>query len=110
MTGLIEGMLTPSRRTEGGYMFFLVGFAHMGLGAAAHEITGLTVLVPLIYWAAKELRDLRHGGGFWDGITDAGFVGVGAAFASLAAPVWQWIVLGVAVTYARQLARGALSR
>lgn len=104
MTGLVDGLLTPSRRDEGGYEFFLIGFAHIGLGAAMGGLVG--VPLALLLFAAKEaLWDMRRGGRLLDCAIDTGFVAAGGLFVAHAVPELAWLALALAVTAVRGWAR-----
>lgn len=108
MAGLIEGLFTPSSEIEDDYTFFLVAFGHLGFGAALCQLTGWVLPIPVLYWVLKERRDLRLGGSFWDGIIDAGFVGVGAAAFMASLPIWAWFIIAVGGTLIRSGVRRRL--
>ncbi len=82
---LIATIRTPSRADEDGYTWALIGIGHVMLGAALQGLLGAAgaaarLLIAAGYWAVKERRDLRRGGGLRDGLVDAGLVCVGAFY------------------------------
>lgn len=96
-------MVTPSRRDEGPYLSVLIAIAHAMVGATFVSFVAVlpwAVLpiaragIPLVYWLAKERGDIRRGGSVLDGLTDAGFVALGAAYGGAS---WPATVLGAAV-------------
>lgn len=90
-------ILTPSPRREDGYTWAVIALGHVMLGAAlaglldglgAALVMSARLALSLAYWLAKEAGDLRRGGGLWDGLGDAAWVGVGLAYAG----PWWWPV------------------
>lgn len=72
----------------------VIGAFAVGCAVAAglpHEVSVLAVWI--IYWAAKELPDMRSGGARRDSVIDAAFVALGGA---LAPSIWWGPVLALA--------------
>ena len=105
---LVEEILTPSARDEDAYTWAVIGIGHAMLGAAIAAVLGWLVppevALPFVvapgwlalavgYWWIKERRDLRRGGRWLDGATDALFVGLGAFYG----PSWWPLAIFAAV-------------
>lgn len=101
MTGLVEGLLTPSKRDEGAYEFFLIGFAHMGLGVALCQLLGLPTTMAL-FIAKEALWDVWRGGRLPDCLLDILFVFSGAGFFLFEVMGWVWLATAAAITVIRE--------
>lgn len=98
---LWDELMQPAGREQTPAARLGTAAGHVVLGAAAglpfaalFSAVGAAVVVLILYWALKEWRDLRAGGGWRDGVIDAGFVGLGAL--ALSWPVlWPLALAGV---------------
>lgn len=90
---ILAELLTPSGQAGPAaavYRRAAEGVWHAVLGAACVAVLGgwgIAAALPLAaaYWWAKERRDLRRGGAFWDGAEDTVMVSLGAWYGA-----WWW--------------------
>jgi hypothetical protein len=82
-TGQIGPLDGAYRRAAGGVWHAVVG----AVFCAVFGLWGLpsALVIATIYWAVKEIVDLRRGGGLWDSVEDAICVCLGAWYG-----VWWW--------------------
>ena len=82
---LVAEFRRPSGRNPDPHHRAATGFWHFGLGIPAGALAWVAgpviamVAIGMLYFMAKELRDIRSGGRLADGIEDALFVAMGAA-------------------------------
>lgn len=84
---LIEEALTPSSAAETPFKWLVIALAHSLAGAALVGALGLigapalTWAVPLLYFALKEVPDMRcRGGTRLDSLIDTGWVATGCLY------------------------------
>ena len=94
----------PSPPDESVYQFVVIAVGHIFIGSLLGVfLTGLWLfLIPIAYFALKELSDIKRGGTLIDSIVDMLFVGVGAIYL-LVSPWGPVIALAVLfmVTWAK---------
>lgn len=103
----------PSPPDESVYQFVVIAVGHIFIGSLFGVfLSGLWLfLIPIAYFALKELPDIKRGGTLIDSIVDMLFVGVGAIYL-LVSPWGPVIALAVLfmvtwAKYAKKTTQGA---